>query len=133
MQKLRSWGMGLATLLLLATIGRGQDSLNVTKIGELILHTGEVFEVAVSGGTAYWACGSGLVITNDSPPLQVIGSYPVQNVAVSVAVSGRYAYVSETLAGVRVLDVSDPASPFEVGIYPTPYGGADVEVSGNYA
>ncbi|TKJ41068.1 hypothetical protein CEE37_05220 [candidate division LCP-89 bacterium B3_LCP] len=48
-----------------------------------------------------------------------------------VAVSGDYAYVAST--GLRVIDISDPAHPVEVGYCLTPGFCYDVVVSGEYA
>jgi hypothetical protein len=53
--------------------------------------------------------------------------------AYGVAVSGAYAYVADYNAGLRVIDVSNPSSPREVGFYDTPYYASGVAVSGSYA
>jgi hypothetical protein len=50
-----------------------------------------------------------------------------------VAVSGSYAYVADGYAGLRVIDVSNPSSPREVGFYDTPGYASGVAVSGTYA
>ena len=50
-----------------------------------------------------------------------------------MAVSGSYAYVADDDAGLRVIDVSTPASPTEVGFFDTPGNALDVAVSGTYA
>jgi hypothetical protein len=50
-----------------------------------------------------------------------------------VAVSGSYAYVADNWAGLRVIDVSNPSSPREVGFYDTPGYAYGVAVSGTYA
>lgn len=47
---------------------------------------------------------------------------------------GDYAYVADGPAGLRIMDVSDPANPVEVGFYDTPeIGAASVVVVGDYA
>ena len=47
--------------------------------------------------------------------------------------AGNYAYVAAYGAGLRIINVSDPAHPTEVGSYDTPGSAQDVAVSGNYA
>lgn len=47
--------------------------------------------------------------------------------------SGSYAYVADWDGGLRVIDVSNPASPHEAGFYGMPGGPSDVAVSGVYA
>jgi len=51
-----------------------------------------------------------------------------------VAVAGGYAYVADAApGGLRVINVSTPASPFEVGYVDTPVTALGVAVSGSYA
>jgi hypothetical protein len=51
-----------------------------------------------------------------------------------VAVAGGYAYVADAWEGLRVVDVSTPSNPTEVGFYDTPgWGAAGVAVAGGYA
>ncbi len=50
-----------------------------------------------------------------------------------MAVAGSYAYVADEDAGLRIIDVSDPAAPFETGFYDTPGYAEGVAVSGSYA
>lgn len=47
--------------------------------------------------------------------------------------SGIYAYVTDLNDGVRIIDVSDPENPTEVGFYDTPGAARDVYVSENHA
>ncbi|RKY93585.1 MAG: hypothetical protein DRQ01_04420, partial [Ignavibacteriae bacterium] len=53
--------------------------------------------------------------------------------AFGVAVSGSYAYVADWYAGLRIIDVSRPTSPQEVGFYNTSGNALGVAVSGSYA
>jgi hypothetical protein len=62
-----------------------------------------------------------------------VGGYATDGYAQAVAVSGRYAYVADGVAGLQVVDVSDPANPRRVGGYDTPTGANGVAVSGSYA
>ena len=50
-----------------------------------------------------------------------------------VYVSGNYAYVADSTSGLRIIDISTPASPSEVGFYDTPGYALGVYVMGNYA
>ena len=50
-----------------------------------------------------------------------------------VEVVGNLAFVADGAAGLRVLDVSDPASPSEIGALDTPGLATDVEVVGDRA
>jgi hypothetical protein len=48
-------------------------------------------------------------------------------------VVGNLAYVADNLSGLRVIDVSNPAAPVEVGAFATPDVAQDVEVVGDLA
>jgi DNA-binding beta-propeller fold protein YncE len=50
-----------------------------------------------------------------------------------VAVTGNYAYVADEGSGLRIINVSNPATPTEVGFYDTPGWAQGVAVAGNYA
>jgi hypothetical protein len=50
-----------------------------------------------------------------------------------VAVSGSYAYVADGSSGLRVVDVSNPTNPVEVGYCNTPSIAWGVAVAGSYA
>jgi hypothetical protein len=50
-----------------------------------------------------------------------------------VAVVANYAYVADDDAGLRIISVSDPAHPTEVGYYDTPGIACGVAAVGNYA
>ena len=64
----------------------------------------------------------------------LVGAYDTPGIAYSVAVSGGYAYVADEQGpACSVVDVTDPANPFEVGFYDTPGTGFEVAVSGGYA
>ena len=57
----------------------------------------------------------------------------VQTCALPILVSGTYAYVADGGDGLRIIDVSDPASPVEAGFYDTGDWVEGVAVSGAYA
>ena len=59
--------------------------------------------------------------------------------AFAVDVSGNYAYVASGYTGLRIMDVSNPTLPFEIGYYTLPDSGTwrnsayNIKFSGNYA
>jgi hypothetical protein len=88
--------------------------------------------VAVQGSYAYIGEGPRLTILDISNPLSpiVVGkTVPLPSTVKDVAISGSYAYVATLGAGLRVLDVSTPANPTEVGFYDTPGGAREVAVA----
>jgi hypothetical protein len=79
--------------------------------------------------------GAGLLaapaLAQDCPEL--VGSYNTPGDAYGVAVAGLYAYVADYDAGLRVVNVSNPAAPFEVGSYDSLGNAIGVAVAGSYA
>ncbi len=74
---------------------------------------------------------SGMVptIAQDSLNVTKVGSlYNYWDQTIGVEVSGSYAYVADCRSGLRVLDISIPANPVEVGYYDTPGRANDVVV-----
>jgi hypothetical protein len=106
-------------------------SQNVNLIGQL---GGRMSVVTVRNQTAYIGIGSSLVILNIADPAypSVLGqSRPLPNLIANIAVSGTFAYVADHSGGLRIVDVSDPANPREIGVWP---GTAFcVAVAGQYA
>jgi hypothetical protein len=49
-----------------------------------------------------------------------------------VVVEGSYAYVAAGTAGLRIVNVSDPASPFEVAFFHTPFQAIGVAVDDGF-
>jgi hypothetical protein len=50
-----------------------------------------------------------------------------------VAISGGYAYVADGIDGLRIINITSPASPTEVGFFDTPGYAWGVAVAGAYA
>jgi hypothetical protein len=50
-----------------------------------------------------------------------------------LALSGRYAFLSNEFGGIRIQDISDPTAPVEVGSMPTTTAGYAHDVEGDYA
>ncbi len=72
-------------------------------------------DVFVLDNRAYVITNGNLVILNlDSIFLPIIGSYAFANAA-DVVVSGTNAFIADLTGGLRVLDISDPASLMEIG------------------
>ena len=67
----------------------------------------------------------------DCPGLE--GSVDTPGLACGVTVSGDYAYVADTAAGLRVINVSAPSAPVEVGFADTPGDAFGVAAAGGYA
>jgi hypothetical protein len=88
--------------------------------------------VTAVGTTAYLGSGSTFVVLDVSNPAapSALGSTVVPAAIDKIAVSGSVAYVAAGAAGLRVLSVSDPAHPVEVGHADGP--AYDVAVSGTY-
>ena len=50
----------------------------------------------------------------------------------AVAIAGNYAYVATSSTGLRIVNITNPVAPQEVGFYDTPDYAQGVAVSGNY-
>ena len=62
-----------------------------------------------------------------------VGFYDTPGNAMGVAVAGNYAYVAAYSAGLRIVDIQNPAQPFEVGACHASDAASDVAVIGDYA
>ncbi len=93
---------------------------------------GYAFEVFPYGGRLYVAAGrDGGLLIYDTATHSLLGSYDTPGSAEGVFVAGNYAYVADGLYGVRVIDVSNPYSPMEVGYYDSPGEARKVFVDGD--
>ena len=63
----------------------------------------------------------------------LVGACDTLDSTYGVAVVGEYAYVADWDNGLRVIDVSDPSHPAEIGFYDTPGYANDVFISNGYA
>ena len=96
---------------------------------------GACFFVAVDGNKAYISAGVYLWIldiTDKSAPI-LLGSIRLPGVVRSITISGSYAYIANYDSGLRIVDISNPQNPEEVGAYDTPGQAWDVFVSGGDA
>jgi hypothetical protein len=93
--------------------------------------------VAVQGYYAYNGEGPALTIldvSNPSSPTVTGKTDPLPDAVVrGVAVVDNYAYVAGGYGGLRVVDISDPFNPIEVGSCDTPGRALSVAIAGDYA
>jgi parallel beta-helix repeat protein len=90
--------------------------------------------VAVQGDYAYVGIGLRLVVldvTNPVTPTEMGATAPFPYFVEDIAVSGSRACVAAGGAGLRVVDVSDPANPVEIGVWDSPGYAEGVAVAGN--
>ena len=97
---------------------------------------GPAHGVAMVGRYAYLGVGPRILILDMANPVTpvVVGQSAILPAFVEgVAVVEGYAYVADGQAGLRVINVSNPAMPTEVGGYDTPGWAYSVAVAGTYA
>jgi len=79
--------------------------------------------VAVQGSYAYIGIGPRLAVVNIADPYnpRIVGyTNPFPDFINAVAVRGSYAYVAGGPAGLRVVNISSPTTPFEIGSWDSP-------------
>ena len=109
------------------------DAQNVELVGHI---GGPTYAVAVQGNYAHIGEGYSLTILDISDPASpiVVGkTFPLPDIVQGVAIAGGYAYVADGDGGLRVINVSTPTNPVEVGFYDTPGHANGVAVVGSYA
>jgi len=67
------------------------------------------------------------------PTLAQVGSYPTSINAYDIVVSGNYAYVANSLNGLKIFDISNPVNPTQAGVYDTNGNAIGVKLGNNYA
>ena len=96
---------------------------------------GSAEDVAVAGNYAYVADGTdgGLQVINITSPSSptFAGSYDTSGEGLRVVLSGNHAYIADGASGLKVIDISSPVAPAQVGSLPL-WAGA-VDVAGDYA
>ncbi|MCU0370906.1 MAG: hypothetical protein MUC31_05780, partial [Bacteroidales bacterium] len=99
---------------------KSQNSMNTTLIGQW--GYGPCNTVAVNGNYAYIGSGCMLVILDISDPSspQKLGALALPDILQELTISGNYAYVADSDEGLRIIDITDPALPFEEGFYDIP-------------
>jgi hypothetical protein len=109
------------------------DSQNIQLLGHV---GGQIRAVALQGQYAYVGIGPRLVILDVTTPAtmtQVGQTSVLPDIVLGVAVSGTLAYVADGAGGLRIINVSNPAAPVEVGFYVTRRPAQGVAVSDGYA
>jgi hypothetical protein len=92
-----------------------QEAQNLELLDQL---GGATWSVAVQNSYAYIGMGPRLVILDvnfPGSPAVTGKTQPLPDVINSLAVSGGYAYVAAGESGLRIINVSNPAAPVEVG------------------
>jgi hypothetical protein len=69
----------------------------------------------------------------DSLNVCLVGGCGAPGIAWNLALSGNYACMTDDTSGLRVIDVSNPQSPTEVGYYDTPWNARGVALYNDYA
>ncbi len=69
----------------------------------------------------------------DSLNIRFVGQCSTPGYACQVCVQGPYAYVADYGCGLRIIDISDPAAPVEIGSCDSVYDAMHVVVHGTYA
>ncbi len=97
-----------------------------------------VYKISINGNNLYaipnntYILGIWDISTPSSPAF--LGSYTNSSSGLlGMAVSGHYVYLGDGTNGFRIVDVSDPQNPIEVGYCNTPGEATRIAVSGNYA
>jgi hypothetical protein len=94
---------------------------------------GETKAVAVQGIYAYVGVGLRMIvldISSLSTPTEVGSTPPFSYFVEDIAVSGTLAFVAAGKAGLRVVDISDPFHPTELGAWDSPGNSEGVAVAG---
>jgi hypothetical protein len=94
---------------------------------------GAVHALALQGTYAYVGIGPRLVVADVSDPSRpaIVGETgPLPPNVIDVAVAGDHAYAALGTGGLRVLDISDPATPHEVGVCEGSW--VVMDMAGNY-
>ncbi len=67
-------------------------------------------------------CASSMFLIRESGE---VGFYNTPGYANGVDVAGSFAYIADSFNGLRVIDISNPAAPVEVGFFITPGRGIE--------
>jgi hypothetical protein len=73
-----------------------------------------------------------VALADDSLGVRYIGGAGTPGTTYSIAVAGTHAYIGAEEGGLRVLDISNPASPFETGSWASADYARGLAVSGDY-
>ena len=114
-------------------VDSGSGAQSVEFVGHI---GGEPLTVAVQGSYAYLGMGPRLIIldiSDPTAPTPIGRTVPLAGIVQDIAVAGNYAYIAAGGAGLRIVDVSMPATPAEVA-FSDKWGNAKgIAVAGNHA
>lgn len=121
-----------------AYVAAGEGGMQVIDISDPALPAvvgdyetrGPAWSITLAGNTVYAAAEDGMHVLDISDPTSPVdlGFFETPGRAVDVTVTGTIAYVAEAYeedasqvetGGLRIVDVSDPSSPTELGFFPT--------------
>ncbi|MCB7128448.1 MAG: hypothetical protein J3T61_02780 [Candidatus Brocadiales bacterium] len=122
------------TKIAASTLNDGSYSWTLPTISQT--NTTSRVKVASTSTNNYDISDANFTITNWQPIL--VSSYITPGSVADVHVSGDYAYLAESIVdgGFRIINISDPANPFQAGLYDFPMqpnNARSVFVSGNNA
>ncbi len=121
-------------MVLISTLAWGQDSLNVTKVGEISFWE-NLYEIAVSGNFAYAMAGNlGVRVIDISDPQNPVevGWCNTPESVCEIVIDSTFAYIADGPSGLSILDLSNPTNPIRVGFCDTPGMSNDLAVRDNF-
>ena len=136
MKIMRMFILCFICLLLSFASVMAQDTLNVKLQGRWAYGPSYAVKIASVGGSDYAFIGNGgylqVIDLGAGPPPDEEGKIvlpePLKAVDVAIISGTDYAFVADGAHGLRIIDVSTPATPVEVGSYDTPGSAMDVVV-----
>ncbi|MDD5626664.1 MAG: metallophosphoesterase [Patescibacteria group bacterium] len=130
---------GMDSLLFLAKRYKGLEIVDISQPADpqslaLVQASQDINRVYVQGGYAYVVSGCSLLIIDIANPKKpwIVSVCRISCSISGIYLSGDYIYLADSRLGLRIIDVSDPSSPKEVGFYSTSSAN-DVRVEGSYA
>jgi hypothetical protein len=94
--------------------------------------------VARSGNYAFVGTGTVLLVVDLFPPSisgtpEVVAEVVLDATVAAIAIAGEHAYIANTYDGLRVIDISTPATPAEVGFVDEDWSALGVAADGHHA
>jgi hypothetical protein len=101
-------------------MGWSQNAENVRVVGRWPY--GTAFAVTVQGNYAFLGSGTAILVLDTTEPSspEKVADLAIPGVVYGLFISGNLLYIAGGHGGLRVVDVSVPASPQEAGYYDTP-------------
>jgi len=125
----------IVVILFSGSVVAETDSVNIAYAGSTLWSL--IRDVAVRGNYAFCASQHGLMVydVSDYAQPEFTAKYYLEyGTAVSIEISGDYAYICGDRAGLIVFDISNPADPLLIGQYQEEYWRAEnIALDGNHA